>query len=282
MPILSAGRWILGALSALLIGFSKSAVPGMAVVFVPIFAEVLPARASTGAILPLLILGDVLAVAFWRRHAVWRHIVRLIPWTLAGIAAGWLVMGRVDEQLMRPVLGAALIFIVAANAWFYVRRALTARRGIPVEETVPDAWWFSALFGLAGGAVSMISNAAGSILTVYLISMRLPRDQFIGTSAWYFLIVNIIKVPFSLSLGLITPSSLLLDAALAAGVAAGSAVTMSVSCHVSGPRGSNRNAPPTLTSDDRRPPMTSSRPGDRHTSASRSGTCATSGIIRCV
>jgi uncharacterized membrane protein YfcA len=224
MPALSLGRWVMGALSALLIGFSKSAVPGMAVVFVPIFAEVLPARASTGAILPLLILGDVLAVVFWRRHAVWRHILRLIPWTLAGIAAGWLLMGRVDERLMRPVLGAALIFIVAANAGFYVRRALVARRGVAVEEMVSGAWWFSALFGLAGGAVSMISNAAGSILTVYLISMRLPRNEFIGTSAWYFLIVNVIKVPFSINLGLITPASLLLDAALAGGVAVGSVV----------------------------------------------------------
>jgi uncharacterized protein len=224
MPVLSAGRWILGILSALLIGFSKSAVPGMAVVFVPIFAEVLPARASTGAILPLLILGDVLAVVFWRRHAVWRHIARLTPWTLAGIAAGWFLMGRIDERVMRPVLGAALILIVAVNGLFYVRRAAAARRGIPIEETVPDAWWFSALFGLAGGAVSMISNAAGSLLTVYLLSMRLPRDEFIGTSAWYFLIVNVVKVPFSLDLGLITPSSLLLDAALAGGVAVGSIV----------------------------------------------------------
>jgi len=224
MPVLSTGRWILGALSALLIGFSKSAVPGMAVVYVPIFAEVLPARASTGAILPLLILGDVLAVAFWRRHAVWRHIARLIPWAVAGIVGGWLVMGRIDERVMRPVLAAALILIVSVNAWFYVRRARAARRGVAVEETVSSAWWFSALFGLAGGAVSRISPAAGSILTVYLISMRPPRDEFIGTAAWYFLLVNIIKVPFSLGLGLITPSSLLLDAALAGGVAAGSVV----------------------------------------------------------
>jgi hypothetical protein len=222
MPVLSAGRWILGAVTALLVGFSKSAVPGMAVVFVPLFAEVLPARASTGALLPLLILGDVFAVVFWRRHAVWRHIVRLIPWALAGIVVGWIIMGRIDDRLMRPVLGAALIVILAVNVWHSVRRETAARRGVPVEETVPDAWWFSALFGLAGGITTMISNAAGAILTVYLLSMRLPRDEFIGTAAWYFLIVNVIKVPFSINLGLITGPSLLLDAVLAAGVAAGS------------------------------------------------------------
>jgi hypothetical protein len=224
VPVLSLGRWILGAASALLVGFSKSAMPGIAVVFVPIFAEVLPARASTGALLPLLILGDVLAVAFWRRHAVWRHIVRLVPWTLAGIVAGWLAMGRMDDRVMRPVLGATLVAILGVTAWRDLSRAAAARRGASFEETVPDQWWFAALFGLVGGVTTMLSNAAGAILTVYLLAMRLPRDAFIGTSAWYFLIVNCLKVPFSASLGLITGPSLLLDAALSAGVVAGSIV----------------------------------------------------------
>ena len=224
MPVLSPSAWILGAVTAVLVGFSKSAVPGIAVLYVPLFAEVLPARASTGALLPLLILGDVFAVAFWRRHAVWRHIARLMPWALAGIVVGWLVMGRIDDRLMRPVLGAALIVILAVNVWHNLRRAAAARRGIPIEDTVPDAWWFSAVFGLAGGIATMISNAAGAILVVYLLSMRLPRDEFIGTSAWYFLIVNCIKVPFSINLGLITASSLLLDISLAGGVVVGSIV----------------------------------------------------------
>ena len=224
MPVLSPGAWFLGALAALLAGFSKLAVPGIAVVYVPLFAEVLPARASTGALLPLLILGDVFAVVFWRRHAVWRHVVRLVPWTLAGIVAGWLVMGRIDDRLMRPVLGAALIVIIAVTAWHRLRQAALARRGIAIEDRVPDTWWFSAVFGLAGGIATMISNAAGAILVVYLLSMRLPRDEFIGTTAWYFLIVNCIKVPFSVDLGLIAASSLLLDAALAGGVVVGSIV----------------------------------------------------------
>lgn len=226
MPVLSPGRWILAAASALLAGFSKSAMPGMAVLFVPLFAEVLPARASTGALLPLLILGDVLAVAFWRRHAAWRHIARLVPWTLAGIVGGWFAMGRLDDRLMRPVLGGTLIVILGVTAWRDARGAAAARTGARFEETVSDAWWFAALFGLLGGVATMLSNAAGAILTVYLIAMRLPRDAFIGTSAWYFLIVNCLKVPFSVSLGLITGPSLALDAVLAGGVVAGSVAGM--------------------------------------------------------
>ena len=226
MPVLEPRRWVLGAVTALLVGFSKSAVPGIAVVYVPIFAEVLPARASTGALLPLLILGDVLAVVFWRRHAVWRHLVRLLPWTLAGIVAGWLVMGRMDDRLMRPVLGAVLIVVLAVNAWHDLRRAAAARGGSPSRRRCPTPGGSPAVFGLAGGFTTMVSNAAGALLVVYLLSMRLPRDEFIGTSAWYFLIVNCVKVPFSVELGLITASSLLLDAALAGGVAAGSIAGM--------------------------------------------------------
>lgn len=226
MPVLSPGRWVLAAASSLLVGFSKSAVPGMAVVFVPLFAEVLPARASTGALLPLLILGDVLAVAFWRRHAAWRHVVRLLPWTLAGIVGGWLAMGRMDDRIMRPVLGGTLIVILGVTAWRDASRAAAVRRGAAAEETISDAWWFAGLFGLAGGVATMLSNAAGAILTVYLLAMRLPRDAFIGTSAWYFLIVNCLKVPFSVNLGLITGPSLVLDAALAPGVVVGSVAGM--------------------------------------------------------
>lgn len=218
MPVLEPLRWALGALSALLVGFSKLAMPGIAVVYVPIFAEVLPARASTGALLPLLILGDILAVAFWRRHAAWRHLVRLLPWTLGGIVAGWLAMGVMDDRLVRRAIGALLIVVLALTAWRETRKT--------AAETVPSAWWFAGLFGLAGGFTSMVSNAAGALLVVYLLAMRLPRDEFIGTSAWYFLIVNVVKVPFSAGLGLITGASLLLDAVLAGGVAAGAVAGM--------------------------------------------------------
>jgi uncharacterized protein len=226
MPVLEPLRWVLGAVTALLVGFSKLALPGIAVVYVPIFAEVLPARASTGALLPLLILGDVFAVAFWRRHAAWRHLVRLLPWTLGGIVAGWLAMGVMDDRLVRRAIGALLIVVLGVTAWRDLRRAAAARRGAGGDEAVPSAWWFAGVFGLAGGFTSMVSNAAGALLVVYLLAMKLPRDEFIGTSAWYFLIVNVAKVPFSVGLGLITGASLLLDAVLAIGVAAGAVAGM--------------------------------------------------------
>ncbi len=203
-----------------MVGLSKSAIPGLGILFVPLFAQVLPARASTGALLPLLILGDVFAVILYRRHAVWGHLVRLLPWTAAGIVLGFLLMGKLDDAVFKPVLGALVIVMLAVN----LGRDLRARGPKTDREPSLRGWpavVFSAVMGLLAGATTMVANAAGPVMMVYLLSMRLPKDEFLGTSAWFFLIVNCVKVPFSAGLGLITPPSLLLDAALSAAVVAG-------------------------------------------------------------
>ncbi len=173
-----------------MVGVSKAGIPGLGTLFVPLFALVLPARESTGALLPLLIIGDVFAVAFYRRHASWHHLVRLLPWAAGGI----------------------VIVMLTLNVWRSV-----FRKDAPVP-----AWpWLSAVTGLLAGATTMVANAAGPVMLIYLLAMRLPKNEFLGTSAWFFFLVNITKVPFSAGLGLITPSSLVLDGILAPAVVAG-------------------------------------------------------------
>jgi len=210
---LSLGRWILAAASSFLVGLSKTGIPGLGVLAAPLFAGVMPARASTGAFLPLLIIGDLFAVAAYRRHAVWSHLLRLIPWALGGIVAGYLIMGRISDDQLRPLLGIAVLAILALGTWRDLKRG--------AEAAIPTQWWFAALIGLLAGATTMLTNAAGPIMLVYLLAMRLPKNAFLGTSGWYFLILNCVKVPFSISLGLITPQSLVLDLALSGVVIAG-------------------------------------------------------------
>jgi len=182
---LSAGKWVLASVTALFTGIAKTGIPALGILLAPLFAEVLPARISTGALLPLLITADAFAVIFWRRHGSWKHLVRLLPWAVAGIVAGCFAMGRIDDQQMRSVMGAI------------------------------------AIAGFLAGATPMIANAAGPVTMIYLLSMRLPKEEFNGTSAWYFFILNWLKVPFSMNLGLITAQSLTFDAVLAGGVVAG-------------------------------------------------------------
>ena len=210
---LTAGGWTLTAVSSFIAGLSKTGIPGLGIIFVPLFAFVLPARVSTGALLPLLILGDAVAVIWYRRHAVWRHLLRLFPWALAGIVIGFFAMGRINDRELRPVIGVIVIVMLGVGLW----RDLASRG----KADVPSAWWFAALAGLLAGATTMLANAAGPVMMIYLLAMRLPKDEFLGTGAWFFAVLNWVKVPFSISLGLITPASLAFDAVLSGAVLAG-------------------------------------------------------------
>jgi len=204
---------VLAAFTAVCAGISKTGVPALGILLAPLFAEVLPARVSTGALLPILICADAFAVIFWRRHGSWKHLVRLLPWAVAGIVVGFFALGRVNDQQMRYVLGGIVIVMLAVHV--YREYILGA------EASIPNTWWFAAIAGFLGGATTMVANAAGPVMMIYLLSMRLPKDQFIGTSAWFFFIVNWIKVPFSVGLGLINADSLVFNAVLVPGVVAG-------------------------------------------------------------
>ncbi len=210
---LSPWQWALAVACTLMVGLSKTGLPGLGILFVPLFAMVLPARLSTGAMLPLLLVGDAFAVTWYRRNAVWRHLVRLLPWAVAGIVIGFFTLGVLDDRILRPLIGAIVILLLGVQFW-----RDHAKKG---QATVPTAWWFAAVLGLIAGATTMLANAGGPVMMVFLLAMRLPKDDFIGTSAWFFAMVNVIKVPFSVGLGLITPSTLVFDAVIAAGVLVG-------------------------------------------------------------
>lgn len=208
------GKYLLAVLAALLVGVTKTGLPGLGILIVPLFALVLPARASTGALLPLLIAGDIIAVLYYRQRAVWPKLLRLLPWAAAGVVLGYLAMGRIADAQFQPLLGAVILGLLALNLWRERRPAAS----------FPGRWWFAAAMGLLAGVTTMIANAAGPVMVIYLLAMGLSRTEFIATGAWYFFLVNCLKVPFSMSLGLINRGSLALDAPLALAVAAGAAI----------------------------------------------------------
>lgn len=211
---LSAPAWAVLTLCAVLIGLTKSGLPGVGILVVPLAAAVLPARASTGLILPVLIAGDVFALLRHRRHAEWRPMLRLLPAACVGVVVGYRLMGRVTDAQLRPILGGIILGLLVLG-WFRARRERDPappvfRPGVAVAT------------GLLAGVTTMLANAAGPIMQLYLLGMRLPKAAFIGTGAWYFLVVNVFKVPFSARLGLITPGSLAINLLLLPAVALGS------------------------------------------------------------
>jgi uncharacterized membrane protein YfcA len=200
-------QWLLLGCGAFLTGLSKTGITGLGVLTVACFANALPARESTGALLPLLLCGDVFGVAFFRKHASWSHLWRLLPWVVLGVGAGSLALGRVSNQQVQRLIGGILLLMVGLHYW-------QRRRANPEAAPVAHGWEVQALIGLLAGFTTMMANAAGPVMGIYLLAVGLPKLVFVGTTAWFFMLVNALKVPFSLSLGLINGASLHVDALL--------------------------------------------------------------------
>jgi uncharacterized membrane protein YfcA len=205
-------QWAAAVLGALLVGVAKTGVTGLSLLFVVIFASVMPARESTGVVLPLLIAGDIIAAAAYRRHAQWRHVWRLFPWAALGVFAGAAAIGRMSEAQTRDAIGAIVLALSAIHI---------ARRLRPSDDGGGGPAWFAPLIGVLAGFATIVANASGPLMVIYLLAMRLPKMEYMGTGAIFFLIMNLFKVPFMAWLGLLTPQSLLFDAKLAPAVVAG-------------------------------------------------------------
>lgn len=193
-------------------GVSKTGITGLSLIFVSIFAEIMPARRSTGLVLPLLMVGDVIAVLSYRKHAQWRHVWRLFPWAGAGVVIGFFAMGRMNDRQSRFAIG----LIVLSLAILYIVRRL--RPGGDEEE---HARWFAPAIGILAGFTTLVANAAGPLTVIYLLAMRLPKMEYMGTTAVFFLLLNIFKLPFMIGLGLVTRESLVLNLGLLPAVLAG-------------------------------------------------------------
>jgi len=169
-------------------------------------------RSSVGLLLPILIFADVLAVGYYNRHAEWKHIIRLLPWALIGITVGVLIGQIISDVVFTRLIAAVVILGIVLMIW----------QDLQKKVKVPDYWWFSMGLGLLGGFVTMIANAAGPIMALYLLSMRLPKNIFIGTGAWLLLIINVIKVPVHVVIWhTITWHSFLFDVLMIPAIAAG-------------------------------------------------------------
>jgi len=204
---LSLWQWVLLALGAFCSGLSKTGIAGLGVLPVALFANALPARASTGALLPLLLCGDLFGVAFFRKHASWPHLWRLFPWVIAGVVAGYLAMDRISNAQVQRMIGGILLVMVGLHVW-------RQRQADRLDDRLPHSVWFASLTGFLAGFTTMVANAAGPVMGLYLLAIGLPKLAFIGTGAWFFMLVNAFKVPFSVRLGLINADSLKVDALL--------------------------------------------------------------------
>ncbi|MCX6502580.1 MAG: sulfite exporter TauE/SafE family protein [Microbacterium sp.] len=211
MPDLTPFAWVLLAVAAVVIGLTKAALPGGSTVAVALFAAVLPAKQSTGTILLLLIVGDAFALWAYRRDADLRTLLRLIPAVIVGLLLGVVFLAFASDDLVRRAIAVLLLAVVGVTLWRRRRPASVPpapAAGAPAAPGPRPHRVAAAVYGSLGGFTTMVANAAGPVMSMYFLSMRFPVAAFLGTSAWFFAVVNVTKIPFLVGLGMITPSGL--------------------------------------------------------------------------
>jgi hypothetical protein len=213
---LELSGWIVVALCAVMVGVTKTGIPGLGILVVPLMAIAIPARQSVGVLLGILILADLFAIVYHRRNAKWGHVLRLLPAAFAGIVAGYFGLKVVNDEQLKPIIGGIVLVMLGINYW----RTRTKGKDAPV----PTQWWFVVGLGFMAGITTMMANAAGPIMIIYLLAMRLPKIEFVGTSAWFFFVVNWLKVPLSTNLDLMTAASVKLDLMMLPFIAVGAVI----------------------------------------------------------
>ncbi len=199
MDDLGLMKWAVVGLCAVMIGASKTGLPGLGILVVPLMAYVFPASKSVGIVLGILIIGDLFAVIYHHRNANWMHLIKLLPIAFVGLVAGSFIMKMIGDKQLRPIIGTIVLVLLVLNYWMK-----TKGEG---KIAVAGEWWFAVIFGFLAGVTTIMANAAGPIMILYLLAMKLERVEFVGTAAWFFFIVNWLKVPFLTNLDLINAES---------------------------------------------------------------------------
>ena len=179
-------QWFVISIAALSIGMSKTGVQGIMLMIVPLMAMAFGAKESTGVILPMLCMADIIAVAYYKRIADWKVVAKLLPTAILGFFLAIGVDNMIPNGQFRQLMGWTLMFALIVMIWSEI---------FGKENRWMKKWWYAAIFGLLGGFTTMIGNAAGPVMSVYLLSMRKEKMEYIGINAWFFLVVNLLKVP---------------------------------------------------------------------------------------
>lgn len=206
-------QWFLLVVCAMLVGMSKVGVPGISMIVIPTLAFIFGGKASTGILLPMLMLADLFGVGYYHRHVEWKYLWKLFPFAFVGVGLA-LWTGRViNDEWFKNIIAILVFFCIGLMLWKDRKKE---------KQLFPNSLWFAASLGVLGGFATMIGNVAGPIFAIYLLAMHLPKNSFIGTGAWFFLIINIAKFPLHIFIWkTISWDTLILDVFLLPAIALG-------------------------------------------------------------
>lgn len=188
--------WLVVAAAGLLVGVSKTSIGGLGMLAVSLVALVMPTRESTGVVLLLLLTGDLVAIWFYRRSVDWRLIGRLMLPVGIGLGIGAFFLTRVDDLVLRRTIGILLLGLLLLRLW---------SNRLPTNGTA-----MAAGYGGLAGFTTMVANAGGAAMSLYLLAAKYDKWRFLGTGAWFFFAVNLVKLPISVGLGIVRSETVLL------------------------------------------------------------------------
>ena len=216
---LTSINFSLAFLAAIILGLGKAGVKGLGGVIVTIMALVFGGKSSTGVLIPLMIVADILAVIYYHRHTQWKLLLKLLPSMVLGVLIGVVIGKGISEVLFKQIMAFLILFTVAIMIWMDRKKS----------KDIPQHWFFSSSMGLISGITSMIGNLAGSFANIYFLAMRLPKNEFIGTAAWLFFIINVFKLPFHIFVWkTVTTETLFLNLFLIPAIAIGFTLGISI------------------------------------------------------
>ncbi len=182
-------QWATIIFTALLVGFSKTGIGGTIMLVIPFLATVFGGKDSTGILLPMLLAGDIFAIWYYRRSVQWQNVFKPLPWALIGLTLGVIVGKYISDKTFVTLIG--IIVLLCLGILVY-----TEKKG--KDFTVPNDAWFYILVGILSGFASMIGNAAGPIFSIYLLALGFKKNNYMGTNAWFFFIINLTKLPLQI------------------------------------------------------------------------------------
>ena len=219
--------WNTGALiaSALLIGLNKTGIPGIGLLPVLLLTMTFPTRLSTGLQLGMLCMADVIAVIWYRRNANWRLILRLIPAAAAGLLAGTLLVNQLNDRTMAVTIGIIVLFLCGIS--------IVKDYVLKDTKRIPTHWTFGAAAGFLAGFTTLIANAAGPVMAIYFLSLKLEKKEYVGTGAWFFLLMNWTKLPIFVCQERITRQSAIADLIMLPCIILGAVIGIVMLKHIS-------------------------------------------------
>ncbi|WP_111707776.1 sulfite exporter TauE/SafE family protein [Lutibacter citreus] len=179
-------QWLLAFLGSFFLGLSKAGIKGVGVIIVTIMAIVFGGKSSTGVLIPMMIFADIFAVIYYHRHTQWEYLLKLLPAMVVGVLLGVLIGNDISDIVFKQTMAVLILGIVLFMIYMERKKS----------DEIPKNRFFSLSMGLIAGFTSMIGNLAGAFSNIYFLAMRLPKNQFIGTAAWLFFIINVFKLPF--------------------------------------------------------------------------------------